>query len=210
MVVRFAENASIIANQTITIDRAAMLSEIAAGDSIICKKEKGQIIGGHTIARNLIEVKELGSSSGTKTEVTIGMDFFQMEQLNSLTEELQKFTRALEKIEGVLEKMEKARQEDGSLPAELVTSHTDLMQKKLLVQQASWHPQKVNVLMDVADNRGGELIVLGTLYTDVKINLGKTSLETHEQRDRQHAHADPQTGKLIIEPWVPSHDAPKK
>ncbi|HOG64017.1 MAG TPA: FapA family protein, partial [Spirochaetota bacterium] len=60
VVVRFAENASIIANQTITIDRAAMLSEIAAGDSIICKKEKGQIIGGHTIARNLIEVKELG------------------------------------------------------------------------------------------------------------------------------------------------------
>ncbi|HPH04207.1 MAG TPA: hypothetical protein PK297_14740, partial [Spirochaetota bacterium] len=66
------------------------------------------------------------------------------------------------------------------------------------------------VLMDVADNRGGELIVLGTLYTDVKINLGKTSLETHEQRDRQHAHADPQTGKLIIEPWVPPHDTSKR
>ncbi|HPN82574.1 MAG TPA: FapA family protein [Spirochaetota bacterium] len=212
VVVRFAENASIIANQTITIDRAAMLSEIAAGDSIICKKEKGQIIGGHTIARNLIEVKELGSSSGTKTEVTIGMDFFQMEQLNSLTEELQKFTRALEKIDGVLEKMEKARQEDGTLPEELVTSHTDLMQKKLLVQRKlhDIRKQKVNVLMDVADNRGGELIVLGTLYTDVKINLGKTSLETHEQRDRQHAHADPQTGKLIIEPWVPPHDTSKR
>lgn len=211
-VVRFAENASIIANNTITIDRAAMLSEVAAGNAVICKKEKGQIIGGHTIARNLIEVKELGSSSGTKTEVTIGMDFFQMEQLNRLTEELQKFTRALEKIDGVLEKMEKARLQDGSIPAEIAASHTDLLQKKLLVQRKlhDIRKQKVNVLMEVADNRAGELIVLGTLYTDVKINLGKTSHETHEQRDRQHVHADQQTGKLVIEPWVPAHDSGKR
>ena len=140
------------------------------------------------------------------------MDFFQMEQLNQLTEELQKFTRALEKIDGVLEKMEKARLDDGTMPPDLATSHTDLLQKKLLVQRKlhEIRKQKMNVLMEVADNRGGELIVLGTLYTEVKIKLGRTSLETHEQRDRQHVHADQQTGKLVIEPWVPPHDTGKR
>ena len=204
VVVRFAESSHVIAKENVTIDRAVLNSEIAAGDSIVCKKEKGQIIGGHIIARNRIEVNELGTQAGTKTSVTLGMDFFKMEQLTRVSVEQRKFLAAEEKINQVLGKLEKHKEDNGALEEELQKTYIDLMQKKVLVQKKLHEMRKQLLELSAGDDTipDGEILVRKTLHSDVQVNMGKHAEKTASARDKQRIYADRETGKVCFEPWV--------
>jgi len=204
VVVRFAEASHIIAKENLSIDRAVLNSEIAAGDTITCKKEKGQIIGGHSIARNRIDVNELGTQAGTKTSVTLGVDFFKLEQLTMMSSEQRRFLTAQEKIDEVLKKLEKYEETNGVLEGELQKTYIGLMQKKVLVQK-KLHEIRKRLLESGARDETipeGEIIVRKTLHSDVHINMGKHAEKTTLSRDKQRIYADRETGKVSFEPWV--------
>ena len=204
LITRFAESSHVIAKENVTIDRAVLNSEIAAGDSLICKREKGQIIGGHIIARNLIEVNELGTQAGTKTSVTLGMDFFKMEQLTKVSAEQRKFLTAEDKINQILDKLEKHKEANGELEGDLQKTYIDLMQKKVLVQKKLHEMRKTILELSAGDDTipDGEIIVRKTLHSDVHINMGKHAEKTTSSRDKQRIYADSETGKVSFEPWV--------
>lgn len=201
--VRFAENAKLIAQEDIVVFRAVLHSEIAAGRDIICTKEKGQIIGGHTVARNRIQVKELGTGSGTKTEVTIGMDYFEIEQMNKLSEEQSKFSQAMEKIGFIIAKFDSLKNpETGEVPPDMREEYVDIMQKKVLVEKKLHEikMKKVNLSLEEKDYSKSEVVIEKDLHPDVRINLGKEYMDIQEHRVGQRIFPT-EAGKLSIEPW---------
>jgi len=203
---KFAENAkNIIAVRDIEIERAALNSEIAAGNSIICKKDKGSILGGHLIALHLIEVKNLGSEAGTRTDITIGMDYFEIEQLNAIVKDENRFIQAGKKIELILEKIEKVKvKQNGELPDEMKANRTQLIQKQMLVQKKLHQLKlsKAEIMMQEKTDLDCQIIVHEELHTDVMVNIRHNSEMTKMFRQKQRIFPSKDEGLVRFEPLV--------
>jgi uncharacterized protein (DUF342 family) len=73
----FVESAHIEAGDSIVIERSARQCELVALNDVVVgagKSKSGQLIGGSAQAKHLIKVSILGSTTGVKTRVQVGLD----------------------------------------------------------------------------------------------------------------------------------------
>ncbi len=203
---KFADNAkNVVAVRDIEVERAILNSEIAAGNSIICKKDKGSVLGGHLIALSLIEVKNLGSEAGTRTDITIGMDYFEIEQLNVIVKDENRFIQTGQKIALILDKIEKInKKQSGELPNDMKANRTQLLQKQMLVQKKLHQLKlsKVEIMMKEKDNLDCQIIVHEELHTDVMVNIRHNSEMTKMYREKQRIFPSADEGLVRFEPLV--------
>lgn len=87
----FVESAHIEAGDSIVIERSARQCELVALNDVVVgagKSKAGQLIGGSTQAKHLIKVSILGSTTGVKTRVQVGLDPYAEGDLDAAKKEL--------------------------------------------------------------------------------------------------------------------------
>lgn len=96
------QNAHIEAQGNINIRKSSFQSEIYSTGSIFMKTDKGALVGGEAIALNEIDVRLIGSISGTKTKVVAGQDYLIRKMKVKYNEAKEFCSKNLAKIENVL------------------------------------------------------------------------------------------------------------
>jgi uncharacterized protein (DUF342 family) len=95
----FMESAHIEAGKSIVINRSARQCELIARDEIVVGKGKtGQITGGRTQATLRIATGSLGSSTGTKTYLQVGLDPYLEKQIANKELELKRKVDEVDRV----------------------------------------------------------------------------------------------------------------
>jgi uncharacterized protein (DUF342 family) len=95
----FMESAHIEAGKSIMINRSARQCELIARDEIVVGKGKtGQITGGRTQATLRIATGSLGSSTGTKTYLQVGLDPYLEKQIANKELELKRKVDEVDRV----------------------------------------------------------------------------------------------------------------
>ena len=77
----FAEQASIRAGGDVRIRNACVRCQVRCNGKLTLETEKGNLIGGKAQARRGLSVQNLGSPSGTRTEISFGQDYALLERI---------------------------------------------------------------------------------------------------------------------------------
>ncbi len=102
---RFVEQGRLIAKNTIFIEEASMHSELVAGESVVIRGGRGELIGGSCVAGKSIICTKLGAIAETKTSVSVGIRPELLDDLEKLRLEIQKNKEILKKVEQSLIKL---------------------------------------------------------------------------------------------------------
>ncbi|TFG65369.1 MAG: DUF342 domain-containing protein [Spirochaetales bacterium] len=116
----FAEQAMLLSVGDIIIKSYCLRTEIKCNGKLTLESEKGHLMGGHAKSRKGMEVMNLGSISGLKTQVSFGQDYLVADQIELEEKEIEKVNQHILKYDtfmhshekkGHKTKLEEARQE---------------------------------------------------------------------------------------------------
>lgn len=103
---RFAQSARIEAGQDIVVDNDLTRCNLVAGGRVLATAGKGRILGGRIEACGGVEANEIGSDSGTRTEIVIGAPDDAMTPLQSERDEMQALVHKIDQAIGTGEPRE--------------------------------------------------------------------------------------------------------
>lgn len=102
---RFVENAILISQNNIIVNKAIMHSRVYAGGEVVVNGERGLIVGGIVQAKKGITANEIGSISFTKTILTVGYDPETLKKIAEIEEEISNEEEKLEKFNLAIESL---------------------------------------------------------------------------------------------------------
>lgn len=177
IVAKFIENANITAGGYIETE-AILHSDIYAGTEIIVTGKKGFITGGKVSARNLLQVKTLGSSMGASTVVEVGVDPGLKARMQQMQKRIAESNKAIVEIYPILSAMTKKLVQGEKLRPEQVKTLRELMQKEEEYKQKIEEDTKAyKVLQKMMDESASSSIeVKGTVYPGTKICISDASM----------------------------------
>ncbi len=114
---RFVQSAMLHCKGTIFIEEAAMHSRLAAGNDIVVRGGRGELIGGTALCGRFLHAEILGARNETETTVNVGVGPDVMERLAELEDEFVEKRTTLAKVEQHLRQIEEAERA-GRLTAE--------------------------------------------------------------------------------------------
>ena len=94
----YVERGTVTADGSITVD-ACIHSNLAAGESIIAKGQRGCIIGGHVGSANSITANSIGSVAHANTEVEVGVMPKKRERIQFLEKDLERLSGEMIKLD---------------------------------------------------------------------------------------------------------------
>ena len=174
---KYIENALIVSDKCIHAE-ALINSEIKAGESIILRGSTATIIGGSSMAENMIYAKTIGSRTNPETNIIINLTKYQEEQ-KSLFEK-QKLNRKLEKELAVKNTELKEIEEKIEL---IMSSSMDNENKNSVKKQLLFMKIKINndiselkrKMSEIAprDNIANHKIICkGIMYSNTRVTIG--------------------------------------
>ncbi|HMV44838.1 MAG TPA: FapA family protein [Leptospiraceae bacterium] len=169
---RFVEQGNIKAGKNIIIEEASLHSELVAGDSIVIKGGRGELIGGEAIAGKSISVSKLGAVVETKTEVVVGLPPEILDELRKMKDEIASFEEVLKKVKQTMARLSDPKKELTQEEKQMLTKLYEVERKynDLLVNSKTQYETLV-VSYEPAPSAFVE--VEKTLFPKVSVNLGK-------------------------------------
>lgn len=170
VVSKFLENATVKAGGNVTAE-AILHSNVSAKEMVMVTGKKGFITGGKVSALNCVEAKIIGSTMGSETTISVGIDPELKEKAQQNQIEMTKINKELTRIEPVVKKMTIL------MSAKEKLSPEKLQQAKLLVSQYRAYKQQYEKLeeevMEIMENEeleeDAKVRVRGKIYPGVKI-----------------------------------------
>ncbi len=170
---RFVERGRLRAGGSILIKDASMHSELIAGESIIIRGGRGDLIGGKGVAGKFIVCNKLGAVVETKTQLVVGSPPDLMEELHKLQDEINKRQDILNKVYHTLKPLEKSREKRVLKPEE------QEMLEKLREVEKKYRPmlensqQQYEAAVNSFEPAPGAFVgVLNEMYHGVEIVFG--------------------------------------
>ena len=202
--VKFAENANLAAYGSIYIQRAALNCRITAGEKVISKTEKGQIIGGDIRAKKGVEVKILGNESEHKMDVSVGYDFFAVGKLSEIRNTKKKYESEMNKMILILEKLKKIHQTPEELPEKLRKVYIEARKKKTLLGVAIQNLVKKEQETEskLEESWDAEVHVHESLFRGVRIYFGEQFYEPEVTKTKVRIYNDKNYEKIRYEKLI--------
>lgn len=97
VIAKYIENATVISGGCIRTE-AIMHSKVSASDQVVVDGRKGNISGSYVSAKNLIEVKTLGSPYGSDTVIQLGIDPTMKAKMEELNQEVENTGKQLAQV----------------------------------------------------------------------------------------------------------------
>lgn len=104
----FAERATLLAVEDITVKNAVFGCKVKCNGKLRLISEKGYLVGGRIQARKGIEAANIGSISGSRTEVSFGQDYLISDRIETEEKEIEKIKTRLIKIDSEMRLAEKS------------------------------------------------------------------------------------------------------
>ncbi len=111
--VSFAERATLLAVEDIIVKNAVFGCKVKCNGKLRLMTEKGYLVGGKIQARKGIEAANIGSLSGTRTEISFGQDYLIADQIEIEEKEITKIKNRLVKLDPEMRNCEKEKDSQG-------------------------------------------------------------------------------------------------
>jgi len=173
----FAENATLEADNNIFISDIALHSQIRAGKSIFAGQDssgKGQIIGGHAIAGELVSAKSLGNSAFVVTKISVGIDPNLQRQYLELKKSYKSSRRQLTHITQTLNTLSKI--DINKLPPARIESINALTRSQFPLAGQIRRTEKslLEIEEKLSQMKNGRLHISDTIYPGVRLAINST------------------------------------
>lgn len=103
----FAERATLLAVNNISVKNAIFGCKVKCNGRLKLVSEKGYLVGGRIQAREGAEAANIGSISGTRTEVSFGQDYLISDRIETEEREINKLKARLVKVEPEMRLLER-------------------------------------------------------------------------------------------------------
>ncbi|TGK17451.1 DUF342 domain-containing protein [Leptospira fluminis] len=171
---KFVEQGKMIAKNSIFIEEASMHSELIAGESVLVRGGRGELIGGECVAGKSIVCSKLGAVVETKTVLSCGLPPELLTELEDLKAEIRKNQEVLKKVETSIVKLNEEAQRR-SLTAEEKESLPKLQAIKQKYQSIlqNLQAQEQSVILSFEPDRNSYIEVEREIFPGVDANLGR-------------------------------------
>lgn len=180
----FAENALIEAGNDIFIADIALHSQIRAGKRLIMESKHGQIMGGHAVAGEEINVKIIGNSSFVVTKVSVGVDPNLQKEYHALRKSYKESKKRLTHIMQTLNTLSKI--DVNKLPKSRVDSINALTRSQFpLAGQIKRDEKRILEIEEQLNNmKNGKIRVSDTIYPGVRLSVNSVLKNVHSEYKR--------------------------
>jgi hypothetical protein len=172
----FAEQAAIRAGGDVRIRNACVRCQLRCNGRLTLETEKGNLIGGRAQARRGLAVQNLGSPSGTRTEVSFGQDYLLLEKIEEAQAEAKHLAGRVVELRQRVHQLERPGADRKALELAVAERHE-------AQQLAEKSAQELAALQEqYKRDFPAEVVVRGVLYPGVVIEShGHTYAPTVEK-----------------------------
>ncbi len=171
---KFIEQGKMIAKNSIFIEEAAMHSELIAGESVVVRGGRGEIIGGQCVAGKMITCTKLGAIVETRTVLSCGMPPELLSELEDLKSEIRKNQDILKKVDISIQKLS-----DDSQRRSLSPEEKDSLPKLQAIRQKyssileNLFAQEQSAILSFDPDKNSFIEVEREIFPGVEANLGR-------------------------------------
>lgn len=187
----FAEQALVLAVEDIVFKNSALLCNLKTNGKLTLQGDKGHLIGGVCRARKGIDVQNLGSANGAKTQVSFGQDYLVKDAIEAEEREIE---RAKAMILETDRKMRELEKEGADLES--------VRQSKLkLIKLLEKRSLRVFELREKFEEHfPGEIHIRGSVFPGVVIESHNRFFEVRQAKQKVIFSFDPQLGRIVERP----------
>lgn len=177
IITKYIENANVISGGCIRAE-AIMHSKVSARDQVVVDGRKGNIAGSYVSAKNLVEVKTLGSPYGSDTVIQLGIDPTMKAKMESLNADIENTNKQLAQIMPVYDAFKQKISKGVSLSEEQKKTFITVSQaaKQLLEKREEalidLDSLKDSMIMD----SNSQAIVRDVVYSGTKICINELQM----------------------------------
>jgi len=184
LVVSHLQNALVEAQGDVIIRDSAVHCKIFSTGSVVLREGKGTLVGGTVHALRSVDAKVIGSPMGTKTEITVGHDFFAKKMRDEFLK-VQNFCKVnIEKIEKYLKPLVTLIKDGNKLPKDQMFKVTEILKKhNELKSQYYMIEAKIKEIEKASQTVKNPVIKVNqVIYPDVRITINDhTALLTEKE-----------------------------
>ncbi len=107
IIARFAENCSVRVKEFLVVSDGIINSEVISMNSVISRGRRASIVGGSITATKLVETKNLGSKTGAKTHIEVGVDPEVRMREIELTRNIAGITKEIQQLKNHMDVLER-------------------------------------------------------------------------------------------------------
>lgn len=187
----FAEQAMLLAVEDIVLKNSALLCNIKTNGHLKLLGEKGHLIGGLCRARKGIEVQNLGSANGARTQVSFGQDYLMQDSIEA--EE-----REIERVKTMILQTDKTMREQEKSGTNLDRIRQDKLKLIKLLEKRSMRVFELREKFE--EHFPGEIIIRGSVFAGVVIESHNRFHEIRQTKQKVAYSFDPQLGRVVERP----------
>lgn len=187
----FAEQALLLAVEDIKLRGACLLCSVKTNGSLVLGGDKGALIGGVVRARKGVEVQNLGSENGIKTEISFGQDYLLADQIETEEKEIAKLKYLIVNSDTRMKELERSHL---SLD-EVRQDKTKLM--KLLEKRTL---RVFDLRERFEEHHDSTVAVRGVVYPGVLLESHSRYFEVKTRKERVAFSFDVKLGRIVEKP----------
>ncbi|OHD22423.1 MAG: hypothetical protein A2Y38_03560 [Spirochaetes bacterium GWB1_59_5] len=187
----FAEQAMLLAVEDIVLKNSALLCNIKTNGHIKLLGEKGHLIGGLCRARKGIEVQNLGSANGARTQVSFGQDYL-------LQDSIEAEEREIERVKTMILQTDKTMREQERTGTNLDKIRQDKLKLVKLLEKRSMRVFELREKFE--EHFPGEIVIRGSAFAGVVIESHNRFHEIRQTKQKIAFSFDPQLGRVVERP----------
>lgn len=189
----FVEQAVVLAVGDVQIRNACLLSRVKCNGSLVLETERGNLVGGVTEARKGVHVANLGSESGSRTEISFGQDYLVKNHIEKYEKEVEKVRNRVAQLDALMKRAEAGKN--------LRALEETRIEKLKLLKLLEKHSLRLFTLRESFERHfESEIVVRGTVYPGVVLESHGRSLEVTEEKQHVRFRFDMDQGRIVQEP----------
>ncbi len=192
---KYIRNQTVYSRNNIIINKEAIDAHLYARKGII-SSGKALIIGGTTIAGELVKVHILGHEYGTPTRIQVGYDYLTLEEITNLTETIKKMEIELYQNELQIKKYSKIT--NLSEGGKNIFRSILIKYKKLKSDFNTLRARKDELEQSLKNTADAKVTVTGIAYPGVEIIINKVKFTVSQIIKKKTFTLSPKEDKIII------------
>ena len=185
----FSERASLMAVGDVKLKKGSIRSTIRTNGRLVVADDNGKLSGGLCQARQGVDVVDIGSERGIRTEISFGQDYLIKDQINVCDEEIVVLRRKLAEIE---EKIKAILHNKQPLPNNLPKEKVKLVK---LLEQLNLKVFTLNEKFE--EHHESEVTIRGTVFPGVVMESHNRYYEVKQKRSQVTFYFDRETGTIV-------------
>lgn len=185
----FIEQAVVLSVGDIQLEKSCMLSRVKCNGRLVLTADRSILVGGSVKARNGVSVCNLGSETGTRTEISFGQDYLLADQIEIEEREIGKLRVRIAELDALMKRRERDRDRTG-----LEEIRREKLRALKAIEKRGF--RLFNLREKFEEHYPSEVTVRGTLYPGVVIESHGRVYEVTAPRRAVKIVFDPAAGKI--------------